>query len=98
MTFADINESVKSFFGAFNILDYGLVVAWIIGSVFLANEITEKKDEKILTTLIFFMFGGLIFFAEDPFKWILLVVSVLLIIYGMFKILWKKKTEVEYYA
>lgn len=95
MTLVEINAQVKSFFDAFNILDLGLIVVWVVGSFFLANAISEKKDEKALTILIFMMFGGLIFFAEDPAKYVLLIVSVCVIIYGFFKMLWKRKEEYQ---
>lgn len=95
MTLVEINAQVKSFFNAFNILDLGLIVVWVVGSFFLANAISEKKDEKALTILIFMMFGGLIFFAEDPAKYVLLIVSVCVIIYGFFKMLWKRKEEYQ---
>lgn len=93
MTLIEINEQVSHFFKTFNILNLGLVLIWIVGSVFLANAVTEKKDEKLLAILVFLMFGGLIFFAGDPAKYVLLIVAVAVVIYGMFKMLWKKKEE-----
>ena len=91
MSFIPIMENVEAFFDAFNILGMGLVAVWIVGSTFLANAISKKKDERILTTLVFLMFGGIIFFAGDPLEHVILITAILLVIYGMFKMLWKKK-------
>lgn len=91
MSLVEVNTNVKSFFDAFNILDMGIALIWIVGSFFLANAISEKKDERALSTLIFIMFGGLIFFAEDPVKYVFLIVAVFITIYGFFKMLWRRK-------
>lgn len=91
MTILEINEQVKSFFNAFNILNVGLVAIWIVGSIFLGSAVSEKKDEQVLTIIAFLTFGGLFFFARDPAKHIILIVVVAVVIYGMFKLLWKRK-------
>lgn len=93
MSFPDIMEQVGNFFNAFNILNMGLIVVWIVGSFFLANAITEKRDEKAVATMMFLVFGGIIFFANDPFKYVILIVTALFVIYGFFKMLYKRKTE-----
>lgn len=91
MSWLEISEQGESFFDAFNILGTGLALVWIVGSFFLANAVTEKKDERVLATLMFVMFGGMIYFADDPVKWVFLVVAVCIVVYGMFKMLWRKK-------
>lgn len=93
LTITDVMGNAGQFFGAFNILGMGLVGLWIVGSIFLANAVTEKRDEKVLTMLVFNIFGGIIFFAKDPSKYLLLIACVLIVIYGMFKLLFERKTE-----
>lgn len=88
---AEIMSNAGEFFNAFNILGTGLIIIWAVMSVFLANAISEKRDERILMMLMFMMFGGIIFFASDPGKFLLLIASICLVVYGMFKILWKRK-------
>lgn len=93
MSLVDVNTSAGQFFGAFNILGMGLVLIWIVGSIFLARALSEKKDEWIMTTIILLMFGGVIFLANDPGKYVILIVLVIIVIFGMYKLLWKRKEE-----
>lgn len=96
MSFIEVGEQVGIFFDSFNFLDMGLVPVWIVASIFLARELTEKKDEFILTMIALLMFGGMFFFADDPAKIFIMIVAVVIIILGLFKMLWRKKDESDY--
>lgn len=90
MTLLEVSEQGKIFFESFNILNAGLVLLWVIGNFVLGFSISKNKKEGVLATISFLMFGGLIFFAEDPMKYIILVVVVFVVILGFFRILWRR--------
>lgn len=91
--FSIIMTEIEKFFDSFNILDYGLVIIWIVGGFFMSTILSERRDEKALATLSIIMFGGLFFFAEDPKRYVLLIVSVLIALYGFFRMLWVKRQQ-----
>lgn len=91
MTWGIVADNTKVFFDSFNIFGIGLTAIWIIASFFIASEITERKDERILATITLLLFGGLIYFADDPTKYVILIVVVLVVIYGLFRALWRKQ-------
>lgn len=86
----------KAFFDAFNILGFGIMLVWVVASLFISRSITEKKDEFLLTFLIFMMCGGILIFVTDASRYILLIIAVLIVIYGFFRMLWKNKSEGRY--
>lgn len=94
-SFVDVMAQTEIFFDSFNILGSGIIIVWIFASIFLANTITERKDERILATIVFLMSGGLLFFANDPGKYLILVVAIVVIIYSMFKRLFKSNRDEE---
>lgn len=93
MNFTAVTNEAERVLDAFNILGAGLILVWIIGSIFLARAISERKDEWVLTMVVFLMCGGLLFFASDPAKFVILIVVVLIVIFGMFKILYTRNRE-----
>lgn len=93
MNFTAVNGQAETFFDSFNILGFGLIPVWIVGSYFLASQITKRSDEKTLATMVFMMCGGLLFFATDPGKFLLLISSLGIAVFGLFKIMHKKITR-----
>lgn len=85
--------SAGQVFSAFNILGLGFILVWIIGSFALARAISKKKDEFVLFSISFLSSGLILIFADDPGKWAILIVILLVIILGVFKLLWSRKNE-----
>lgn len=95
MTGVEVMQQVSTFFNSFNFLSFGLVIVFVIAMIFLARSTTKRKDEFILALVSILTFGGLFFFASDPFNFIILLVVALIVVFGLFRKLWTRNREVS---
>jgi hypothetical protein len=87
----DIFAEAGSIFTAFNILNLGFIVVWAVSSVLISRTITETRDEWMVMTIMMLMGGLVLIFSGDAGKWALLIITVLTILIGFFKNLWRNK-------